>query len=346
MLRSLVGSEMCIRDRYGDCHDHHGMMAATKRHCVETTCDHLPSPSELSRAWWLWPALPFLGRGVRPVGWLYAHVQQAHEIKPSSLATLRAYCSLELPQQLDEKDRAVLSCPCSRRTDMVEGCSPVWNQVFSMPVYRLDGELVLQVWEPGLVSDDLLNWVEIPLRTLMNSKPIQCSIPMSGVSERARLDIKLSLTYSRLGAFWSNYLEPVPPPLPPAPELDINTILFHAQRAQAFFLPPLFDLLAKVTHILNWEEPVLTGCIYLLFVWLCLNPESASSLMLAILGVKMLIRSPQAKFAVSYTHLRAHETPEHLVCRLLLEKKKKQLYRKYNCYYYSVYLGVKEHCNI
>ena len=30
-----------------------------------------------------------------------------------------------------------------------------------------------------------------------------------------------------------------------------------------------------------------------------------------------------AHIAVSYTHLRAHETPEHLVCRLLLEKKKK-----------------------
>eukprot|EP00658_Telonema_sp_P-2_P046876 TRINITY_DN35227_c0_g1_i1.p1 TRINITY_DN35227_c0_g1~~TRINITY_DN35227_c0_g1_i1.p1 ORF type:complete len:106 (-),score=13.14 TRINITY_DN35227_c0_g1_i1:2-319(-) len=27
---------------------------------------------------------------------------------------------------------------------------------------------------------------------------------------------------------------------------------------------------------------------------------------------------------VSYTHLRAHETPEHLVCRLLLENKKPQ----------------------
>src|SRR5678815_5668472 len=27
-------------------------------------------------------------------------------------------------------------------------------------------------------------------------------------------------------------------------------------------------------------------------------------------------------YTVSYTHLRAHETPEHLVCRLLLEKKK------------------------
>ena len=33
-------------------------------------------------------------------------------------------------------------------------------------------------------------------------------------------------------------------------------------------------------------------------------------------------RHPAASGApVSYTHLRAHETPEHLVCRLLLEKK-------------------------
>ena len=30
--------------------------------------------------------------------------------------------------------------------------------------------------------------------------------------------------------------------------------------------------------------------------------------------------------AVSYTHLRAHETVLDLVCRLLLEKKKKQIY--------------------
>ena len=35
-----------------------------------------------------------------------------------------------------------------------------------------------------------------------------------------------------------------------------------------------------------------------------------------------LVRFPGAP--VSYTHLRAHETPEHLVCRLLLEKKKEK----------------------
>ena len=31
----------------------------------------------------------------------------------------------------------------------------------------------------------------------------------------------------------------------------------------------------------------------------------------------------QANDTVSYTHLRDHETPEQLVCRLLLEKNKK-----------------------
>ena len=37
-----------------------------------------------------------------------------------------------------------------------------------------------------------------------------------------------------------------------------------------------------------------------------------------------LMDYPQVDYVpVSYTHLRAHETPEHLVCRLLLEKKKK-----------------------
>src|SRR5674536_386699 len=36
------------------------------------------------------------------------------------------------------------------------------------------------------------------------------------------------------------------------------------------------------------------------------------------------LRCIGATTPVSYTHLRAHETPEHLVCRLLLEKKKKQ----------------------
>src|SRR5674536_398869 len=37
-----------------------------------------------------------------------------------------------------------------------------------------------------------------------------------------------------------------------------------------------------------------------------------------------LQEDPENRTPVSYTHLRAHETPEHLVCRLLLEKKKKK----------------------
>eukprot|EP00658_Telonema_sp_P-2_P022234 TRINITY_DN18884_c0_g1_i6.p1 TRINITY_DN18884_c0_g1~~TRINITY_DN18884_c0_g1_i6.p1 ORF type:complete len:225 (-),score=29.81 TRINITY_DN18884_c0_g1_i6:18-692(-) len=38
----------------------------------------------------------------------------------------------------------------------------------------------------------------------------------------------------------------------------------------------------------------------------------------------MPVAAAQVGGPVSYTHLRAHETPEHLVCRLLLEKKKKK----------------------
>eukprot|EP00658_Telonema_sp_P-2_P035379 TRINITY_DN2573_c0_g1_i10.p1 TRINITY_DN2573_c0_g1~~TRINITY_DN2573_c0_g1_i10.p1 ORF type:complete len:163 (+),score=20.27 TRINITY_DN2573_c0_g1_i10:147-635(+) len=42
--------------------------------------------------------------------------------------------------------------------------------------------------------------------------------------------------------------------------------------------------------------------------------------------------------AVSYTHLRAHETPEHLVCRLLLEKKKKKKNNKSKTYTIIYYI--------
>src|SRR5678815_5894212 len=40
------------------------------------------------------------------------------------------------------------------------------------------------------------------------------------------------------------------------------------------------------------------------------------------LGERCLLAFGNASGPVSYTHLRAHDTPEHLVCRLLLEKKK------------------------
>eukprot|EP00658_Telonema_sp_P-2_P022843 TRINITY_DN19143_c0_g1_i1.p1 TRINITY_DN19143_c0_g1~~TRINITY_DN19143_c0_g1_i1.p1 ORF type:complete len:115 (+),score=12.56 TRINITY_DN19143_c0_g1_i1:146-490(+) len=49
----------------------------------------------------------------------------------------------------------------------------------------------------------------------------------------------------------------------------------------------------------------------------------------SIYGCSPRFPPPPALVAVSYTHLRAHETPEHLVCRLLLEKKKTYIYITY-----------------
>ena len=51
-------------------------------------------------------------------------------------------------------------------------------------------------------------------------------------------------------------------------------------------------------------------------------PELTLLTNVAIAFPRNPIHLAHAANAVSYTHLRAHETPEHLVCRLLLEKKK------------------------
>eukprot|EP00658_Telonema_sp_P-2_P041416 TRINITY_DN29616_c0_g1_i1.p1 TRINITY_DN29616_c0_g1~~TRINITY_DN29616_c0_g1_i1.p1 ORF type:complete len:220 (-),score=47.73 TRINITY_DN29616_c0_g1_i1:17-676(-) len=50
--------------------------------------------------------------------------------------------------------------------------------------------------------------------------------------------------------------------------------------------------------------------------------EEAVTTRLMHVGVEL--QGARTRGTVSYTHLRAHETPEHLVCRLLLEKKKKE----------------------
>eukprot|EP00658_Telonema_sp_P-2_P055257 TRINITY_DN43935_c0_g1_i2.p1 TRINITY_DN43935_c0_g1~~TRINITY_DN43935_c0_g1_i2.p1 ORF type:complete len:104 (+),score=26.02 TRINITY_DN43935_c0_g1_i2:43-312(+) len=47
-----------------------------------------------------------------------------------------------------------------------------------------------------------------------------------------------------------------------------------------------------------------------------------SSLLVDGTTIQLELTISDSDESVSYTHLRAHETPEHLVCRLLLEKKK------------------------
>ena len=50
------------------------------------------------------------------------------------------------------------------------------------------------------------------------------------------------------------------------------------------------------------------------------NVDNHRMLMGDVCDIKDLSGAYDWTGAVSYTHLRAHETPEHLVCRLLLEK--------------------------
>eukprot|EP00658_Telonema_sp_P-2_P073419 TRINITY_DN62485_c0_g1_i3.p1 TRINITY_DN62485_c0_g1~~TRINITY_DN62485_c0_g1_i3.p1 ORF type:complete len:105 (-),score=2.36 TRINITY_DN62485_c0_g1_i3:82-396(-) len=66
----------------------------------------------------------------------------------------------------------------------------------------------------------------------------------------------------------------------------------------------------------KWLQRRLCSCLQTLALT---TPED---LLLNFSGHTRNRRPYSALIPVSYTHLRAHETPEHLVCRLLLEKKK------------------------
>ena len=79
-----------------------------------------------------------------------------------------------------------------------------------------------------------------------------------------------------------------------------------------FVVSPSFDKeVAKMCNIYN--IPYMPGCV-----------TPAEMLEAYKYGVDIIKLFPGSLTAVSYTHLRAHETSLHLVCRLLLEKKKKK----------------------
>ena len=70
---------------------------------------------------------------------------------------------------------------------------------------------------------------------------------------------------------------------------------------------------------LNNEQTVLSRLVKAILNAAAYNPEVQA----APACILWPDKDRQWEAAVSYTHLRAHETPEHLVCRLLLEKKNK-----------------------
>src|SRR5678816_3448107 len=77
--------------------------------------------------------------------------------------------------------------------------------------------------------------------------------------------------------------------------------VFHGENIRGWELPDLSP-----------REALIVGPMIVALLWLGLYPQP----ILNTFGPAM-----HNLQTVSYTHLRAHETPEHLVCRLLLEKK-------------------------
>eukprot|EP00658_Telonema_sp_P-2_P067684 TRINITY_DN56614_c0_g1_i1.p1 TRINITY_DN56614_c0_g1~~TRINITY_DN56614_c0_g1_i1.p1 ORF type:complete len:149 (+),score=26.56 TRINITY_DN56614_c0_g1_i1:408-854(+) len=88
-----------------------------------------------------------------------------------------------------------------------------------------------------------------------------------------------------------------------ASELSLEA-LHHPTMVSMLYFPDEFKAAMYLPYLLPVLLPLVKGFSDELKIWRHAEPP---------------IQEPGA---VSYTHLRAHETPEHLVCRLLLEKKK------------------------
>src|SRR5450756_2899689 len=79
---------------------------------------------------------------------------------------------------------------------------------------------------------------------------------------------------------------------------------------------------AATGSVCRWPDTRVRGCVYYRarIVQRSVIPEERAHLVDLVAG-----RVPKKRLKpVSYTHLRAHETRHDLVCRLLLEKKKKK----------------------
>eukprot|EP00658_Telonema_sp_P-2_P081456 TRINITY_DN8350_c0_g1_i3.p1 TRINITY_DN8350_c0_g1~~TRINITY_DN8350_c0_g1_i3.p1 ORF type:complete len:125 (+),score=20.59 TRINITY_DN8350_c0_g1_i3:123-497(+) len=90
------------------------------------------------------------------------------------------------------------------------------------------------------------------------------------------------------------------------------------------------DMNAEVTVRTSFSSSVIRSCIAVTVSLWDLRADTVVSLASANSDSRRLSSSSSTRgrlTPVSYTHLRAHETPEHLVCRLLLEKKKKKQYK-------------------
>ena len=84
------------------------------------------------------------------------------------------------------------------------------------------------------------------------------------------------------------------------------------------------ELIGKVKDVAKRKFSFLVRRLELLKRPVLINRDKRSKH--AVLSIGASTGGPPAlqHIPVSYTHLRAHETPEHLVCRLLLEKKNKK----------------------
>eukprot|EP00658_Telonema_sp_P-2_P075411 TRINITY_DN6494_c0_g1_i5.p2 TRINITY_DN6494_c0_g1~~TRINITY_DN6494_c0_g1_i5.p2 ORF type:complete len:213 (-),score=50.06 TRINITY_DN6494_c0_g1_i5:18-656(-) len=96
------------------------------------------------------------------------------------------------------------------------------------------------------------------------------------------------------------------------------------RSSQDMSLQDTFSGLRESLNVLAWERRIATSPTAKQRMQTTVRKIQRAATTIGLLADLDQEKLEDDDIPVSYTHLRAHETPEHLVCRLLLEKKKKK----------------------
>eukprot|EP00658_Telonema_sp_P-2_P004968 TRINITY_DN11858_c0_g1_i1.p2 TRINITY_DN11858_c0_g1~~TRINITY_DN11858_c0_g1_i1.p2 ORF type:complete len:256 (-),score=63.34 TRINITY_DN11858_c0_g1_i1:100-867(-) len=220
---------------------------------------------------------------------------------------------------------------------MDQTTSPSWNQTFVIPVSPQEcmSGVTVEVWDyHSFLSNQLMSRAVVPFHSLTQGQTVTQWFPLKGSGARGEIAIGLlALDFSpqqfmhhpqQQGAQLA-YAQAVQQSMPPAPlsrPVAGTGYAAYQQRHQAHTQhqqppPPCPQ------H--NYAHPHPHPHSY------AQQPAPPGYHQQQQHGYPQQQQPPPpppppaiSPDPVSYTHLRAHETPEHLVCRLLLEKKKKE----------------------
>jgi len=155
-------------------------------------------------------------------------------------------------------------------------------------------EVLLNIWDHGtaLVPDRQMGVVRVPLQPLMDGDAHESwqLIELEEFLQSARKDprrdsdyyttkaapklrICARFAFSSMGEFSANFLEPPAPRVPPKEPEFSKQVLIHNIGRVVGYLSPIGTAAAGLVAVLNWEKPLNSAIVTVIYIWVCFHLE-------------------------------------------------------------------------